>query len=174
MRNLGEEAANLFVVGGEGSGKSALIRWDLSWLTGETLSIFCKSDHLHILTAMILVKSWFPPNYKVQKCQRLIGGYAEFLTITVTTKKIITTVIMITIRLLLGKYAIGESRGFLLHSGLMGQVSAKYAKYIRYMPGQVYQQNLLVTHDNDHISNIILPWHIFSTPSSNDHRTIVW
>ena len=25
-------------------------------------------------------------------------------------------------RLLLGKYAIGESRGFLLHSGLMGQV----------------------------------------------------
>ena len=26
-------------------------------------------------------------------------------------------------RLLLGKYAIGESRGFLLHSGLMGQVN---------------------------------------------------
>ena len=30
---------------------------------------------------------------------------------------------IVIIRLLLGKYAIGESRGFLLHSGLMGQVS---------------------------------------------------
>ena len=53
-------------------------------------------------------------------------------------------------RLLLGKYAIGESRGFLLHSGLMGQVSFRifsccYLTAKSYLPHCPYYQSLVST-----------------------------
>ena len=61
-------------------------------------------------------------------------------------------------RLLLGKYAIGESRGFLLHSGLMGQVSfcinpCCYLTAQSYLPSCPNYQNLVSTEQKSSQNN---------------------
>ena len=139
MQTLGEEVVNLLVVGGEGSGKSALIRWDTVlqiWPLSHFYCYECGQKHPDLFPS-VTFKSASVWLHKIQNSSNIcVAGYC-WASVRIYSQSpspssasppktkiisIIAIVIMITIRLLLGKYAIGESRGFLLHSGLMGQV----------------------------------------------------